>query len=253
VDSASILEIEEIAFHAWPAAEVVDLSGWRLRFMHGVTRRANSVWPNAWQGEMPLAERLEAVEAFARARGIAPSFQVTKAAKPGELDDELAARGYAIDAPVIVKTLELAARPRSAVNPELEATVFSSPHADWLGIAVSRSRYAGAREHFLGLLDRLGPRAGCALVRSGGVPVATGLGVTDGPWLGIFAMVTVPEARRQGAARAALRALASWGAERGAKKAYLQVERANDAARALYRAAGFSAAYDYHYRTLFSP
>jgi ribosomal protein S18 acetylase RimI-like enzyme len=196
---------------------------------------------------------LEAVEAFARARGIAPSFQVTKAAKPGELDGVLAARGYAIDAPVIVKTLELAKRPESAENPGLEATVLSSPHADWLGIAVSQSRYAGAREHFLGLLDRVGSRAGYALVRSGGVPIATGLGVADGPWLGIFAMVTVPEARRKGAARAVLGALASWGAERGVKQAYLQVERKNDAARSLYRAAGYSAAYDYHYRTLFNP
>ncbi len=253
MDPASILEIEEAAFRAWPAEEVVDHFGWRLRFMHGVTRRANSVWPNAWHGEAPLDERLATVEAFARARGIPPSFQVTRASKPAELDGVLAARGYAIDAPVVVKTLELAKRPKCEENPEIEATVLSSPHSDWLGVAVSRSRYAGAREHFLGLLERLGPRIGCALVRSNGLPVATGLGVADGPWLGIFAMVTVPEARRRGAARAVLEALARFGAERSARLAYLQVERDNEGARALYRAAGFAPAYDYHYRTLFSP
>ena len=44
----SVLEIEEAAFHAWPADEVLELSGWRLRFMHGVTHRGNSVWPNGW-------------------------------------------------------------------------------------------------------------------------------------------------------------------------------------------------------------
>ena len=252
MDAVSILEIEEAAFRAWPAEEVVELSGWRLRFMHGVTRRANSVWPNDWQGETPLAERLETVEAFARARGIPPSFQVTRASKPAELDAVLAARGYAVDAPVVVKTLELAERQR-AENPALAATVISSPHPDWLGVAVDHARYARAREHFPGLLDRLGGRAGYALVRSNGAPVAIGLGVTDGPWLGIFAMLTVPEARRRGAARAALDALTAWGAERGARRAYLQVEHENDAARALYRAAGFSPAYDYHYRTKFTP
>jgi GNAT superfamily N-acetyltransferase len=253
MDPASILEIEEAAFRAWPAEEVRELSGWRLRFMHGVTRRANSVWPNDWQGETPLAERLEAVEAFARARGIAPSFQISEAAKPGDLDAVLAARGYDIDAPVVVKTLELAKRPTSAENPALETTVSSSPHPDWLGVAVDRSRYANAREPFSGLLARLGSRAGYGLVRSKAACVAIGLGVIDGPWLGIFAMLTVPEARRQGAATAVLQALATWGSGRGARHAFLQVERENDPARALYRAAGYSPAYDYHYRTKFTP
>ena len=45
---------------------------------------------------------------------------------------------------------------------------------------------------------RLGDRAGYALVRSNAETVAVGLGVSDGPWLGIFAMTTVPEARRRG-------------------------------------------------------
>lgn len=104
---SSVLEIEEAAFRAWPAQEVIELSGWRLRFTQGVTRRANSVWPNEWRDETPLSERVGTVEAFAAARGIAPSFQLTSVAKPAGLDAWLAERGYVIDAPVVVMTREL--------------------------------------------------------------------------------------------------------------------------------------------------
>jgi len=260
MQSAPVLEIEEAAFRAWPAEEVVELSGWRLRFMHGVTRRANSVWPNGWHGETPLLERLKAVEAFAASRGIPPSFQLTSAARPSELDAALEARGYAIDAPVIVKTLELPRELSSSEGLGVQATVVSSPNADWLSVAVDpdrafsryRGRYEKARDTFLGMLVRLEGRAGFALARSNDEPVAIGLGVVDGPWLGIFGMFALPEARRRGAARSVLRALTAWGAERGARRAYLQVERKNDAARALYSGEGFVRAYDYHYRTKFS-
>ena len=253
MQSASVLEIEEAAFRAWPAEEVVELSGWRLRFTHGITRRANSVWPNGWHGETPLEERLAAVEAFAAERAIAPSFQLTSAAKPPHLDGALADRGYSIDAPVIVKTLELAGREAIPQGSEIEASVIASPIPEWLAVSVDRGRYAGVREHFSRLLARIGDRAGYALASSKDGPIAVGLGVVDGPWLGIFGMLTLPEARRRGAARAVLDVLAAWGAARGASHAYLQVERENEPARALYAGARFLPAYEYHYRTKFPP
>jgi GNAT superfamily N-acetyltransferase len=249
---SSVLDIEEAAFRAWPAEEVVELSGWRLRFTHGVTRRANSVWPNAYRDSTPLEERLGAVEAFAAARGIAPSFQLTSVARPAELDAVLAARGYAVDAPVVVKTLELAALPPLESAPGFEAFVAPRPDDEWLSMPVGRGRYAKVRNVFAGILERLGDRAGYARVRSGGTCIAAGLGVLDGPWLGVFAMLTVPEARRRGAGKAVLRTLTAWGSARGAQRAYLQVERDNEPARALYAACSFTPAYEYHYRTKFT-
>ena len=52
-----VRELEELAANAWPAGEVEELDGWRLRFNAGVTRRANSVWPNAAGDCLPLAEK----------------------------------------------------------------------------------------------------------------------------------------------------------------------------------------------------
>jgi RimJ/RimL family protein N-acetyltransferase len=61
-------------------------------------------------------------------------------------------------------------------------------------------------------------------------------------------MVTVPAARRRGAARLVLSAIARWACEHGAPRLYLQVERSNEAARRLYAAAGFTEVASYHYR-----
>jgi GNAT superfamily N-acetyltransferase len=61
-------------------------------------------------------------------------------------------------------------------------------------------------------------------------------------------MVTAPEARRRGHARAIVHALAGWAAQRGARRALLQVEEANRPARALYTASGFVPTHTYRYR-----
>lgn len=248
-----VLEIEEAAFRAWPAEEVVELSGWRLRFTRGVTRRANSVWPNEWRDEAPLAERVEAVEAFAASRGIAPSFQLTALARPPELDAWLADRGYVVDAPVVVMTRALEGLDEGRESPDVETTVLTTPSADWLYVAVERGRFAKSREPFSGILARIGTRGAFALSRTNEGPVAVGLGVVDGAWLGIFNMMTVSEARRRGAARSILNALGTWGSKHGARFAYLQVERDNAPARSLYASTGFVPAYEYHYRTRFQP
>ena len=70
----------------------------------------------------------------------------------------------------------------------------------------------------------------------------------QGEWLGIYEVATLPEARRRGAARAILAALAGWGLERGARRAYLLVTGSNAPANALYARLGFSRAYGYRYR-----
>ena len=90
-----IQTIEETAFRAVPTAICLHFDGWRLRFNHAVTRRANSVWPNADFGRHSLAEKLDAVETFYRNHGATPRFQITSAALPVGLDDFLANCGYA--------------------------------------------------------------------------------------------------------------------------------------------------------------
>ena len=76
-----------------------------------------------------------------------------------------------------------------------------------------------------------------------GEPVGMAFGVAERGWCGVYGMSTVPGMRRRGIAQTVLRALA-----RDAPNLYLQVERDNAAARALYDNVGFTHAYGYHYR-----
>lgn len=57
--------------------------------------------------------------------------------------------------------------------------------------------------------------------------------------LHVLDVVTAPEARRRGAARALMEAALADGARRGATRALLEVRRSNAPAIALYRALGF--------------
>ena len=86
LDQATVASIERFALHAWPGLEVVELNGWLLRHAAGVTRRANSVWPNEMHDEMhdaaSLVENLVRVEEFYSARKLPARFQIGPVAQP---------------------------------------------------------------------------------------------------------------------------------------------------------------------------
>ena len=70
----TVRHLEELSANAWPAAVVQHVGGWRLRWHHGVTTRANSVWPNELTGAMTLDERIAVVEEFYVRHGQPPRF-----------------------------------------------------------------------------------------------------------------------------------------------------------------------------------
>jgi ribosomal protein S18 acetylase RimI-like enzyme len=245
-----VIELEEAAFRAWPASRVEALGGWRLRACPLPTRRINSVWTCASEGGLGLRARIAAAEAFYAGLGQQARFQLSPASQPPDLDARLAARGYVVEAPVRVQAASVADVAGHARAAGVTACVLERPEAEWLELAGRRGRFRDRLDAFVDLLARVGAGGGFALARVDGEPAATALGVCEAPWCGIFAMATLAEQRRRGAARALLAALAAWGAARGARQLYLQVETDNAAALALYAAAGFRDVYAYHYRTL---
>jgi ribosomal protein S18 acetylase RimI-like enzyme len=248
--TALIGQLEELAADAWPAAIVEHLDGWRLRYTSGVTRRANSVWPNASDGGVPLSEKLAAVEAFYDRWGLPARYQICPAAQPRELDAVLTERGYSLDAITCVQTATVASMWARADGNEggavriadrLEEPWFAA-HCD----AEQVSERDGAVRR--GILQRIAGRQAYALLSCDREPAALGLGVLEGGWLGVFCMATLPVFRRRGMATAVLRRLAEWGKEQGATAAYLQVMEENAAACALYARLGFKTLYQYYYR-----
>lgn len=246
-----ILQIETIAMHAWPAREIVPLDGWLLRTHPAPSRRVNSVWPNGWEGRLPLVIKIERVEGFYKALDRPARYQVCPVARPEGLDAVLAARGYRLEAPTFVQIAETESVIRDA-QPASEAVleVFETLTDPWLS-AYCRAQGAPISE----IADR---RA--ALVRIeqpvcyvqasvDGEAVAVGRGVLEAGWMGIFGMATHTSCRRQGLGSAVLHALATCAHERGVRDLYLQVMENNPPARALYAGAGFETLYGYHYRS----
>ncbi len=239
-EARGVVELERVAYELWRAPEVEEVDGWRLRFAHGLTGRANSVWPYG-DGRLPLEERLDRVEAWYRARGAPVLFQLTDAVRPRGLDAALARRGYGRRGkPVSVQVADLnAVLDRSHGEAEVDESLpdeMVSLFAESRGferLDIARALLAAGR---------------CAFARIG--DVAVGRGAAVGEWLGITSMTTAPGARRHGHARAILQALARWGLARGCTRALLQVEHGNEAAEALYAGAGFVPHHDYHYRLL---
>jgi ribosomal protein S18 acetylase RimI-like enzyme len=80
-----------------------------------------------------------------------------------------------------------------------------------------------------------------------GEPVAAGTAAFGHGWASVHGMRTVLSHRGQGLAGQILAAFAEAALARGLDRVFLQVEEDNPSALALYRRAGFSTAWRYHY------
>jgi ribosomal protein S18 acetylase RimI-like enzyme len=94
--------------------------------------------------------------------------------------------------------------------------------------------------HARTVLARLPGRVAYALIEPAR---AVGLAVHEGVRVGLFCVAVDPAHRLAGLGTAVVRALVGWAA--GAREAYLEVERRNAPALALYGRLGFTPAYDY--------
>jgi N-acetylglutamate synthase len=235
--------IEERAFAAWPAEQVGALGRWRFRSTRGVTHRGNSVWPDGLDGIPSLEAGIEAAERFYAEHSLPALFQLTPLAPPG-LDQALEARGYTPGVSVSVQVAAVNAMP----PPPRSGSFTRTMSEDWFSVSGRLGRYAQVPEIYAALLARIGSRAVFAQAERDGRIASVGLGVVDPPWLGISSMFTLPSHRGHGLGQAVLAALAAAAGCAGCEHLYLQVDRDNPSALALYSRCGFREAYGYAYR-----
>ncbi len=236
---------------AWPAAETEELDGWLLRATGGPSKRSNSVATHeaTTTSELTLEARLEHVEAWYATRGQRALLQVGPCAAPSELDQTLANRGYARVGETLVMTAvpsEIAALRVKAAKLETSLGFTPSPAFQAL---LRESRFAGHEDTLLAVFRNLGTRCRFLVVRDlRGVPLGSCVGIASEDRLGIYALLTLPEARRRGVARTMLQSLAQSALAESMRELYLQVESENAPALALCEQAGFREFYRYHYR-----
>ncbi|MFI5861900.1 GNAT family N-acetyltransferase [Streptomyces sp. NPDC051546] len=239
--AASFEELARVCARAWVPLESEPLGEWTLRAAGGFTRRANSVLPLGDPGT-PLDDALARVTSWYARRGL-PAYVQTSTGAAGTqelLCAELEDRGWIREVSADVQVGGLAAVGDLDVDDSLVAGVrlTREPDEDWL------SRYGRVKDPATArrVLTE-GPSVWFAAVPG----QAIGRLVVDGRWAGFAAVEVDPEHRRRGLASAVMAALARRALEEGASAAWLQVERDNTAARALYDGMGFGVHHSYHH------
>lgn len=235
-----VRRLEELAFRGWPALETLDRAGWRLRFSGGYTKRANSI--NALGRD--ASTDVEAVEAAHREHGLPPVWRLSPLAPPA-MDGLLAARGYR----AIERSLMQRCPLHESFRADPEVAIHLAPTPAWIEAFCTHSPVRPEhRATMERMLAAIAAPAGFAFVEKAGRPMAMAIGAVEGDHMGLFDVLVMPEARRQGLARRVTESLYAWAWSRGARFAYLQVVSTNAAAMPLYEAQGFRTVYAYEYR-----
>ncbi len=243
-------QLELLSDRAMPGIERESVGSWTMRASHGATGRANSTWaPRSSPGSMStndsLASAVDTVEAWYQQRSLLPIFQIFENSNSG-LSAELDRRNYPQLPGGLVMTGSI-----EQVRAESEpyrvvpraCRCWPEPPADFVSLVDNNDRLAEMTQtelsqSFVLVLDDAEDSLG------------GGIATLDGDWLGLFAMRTVPGARRQGIATVVLNELVRRGIEAGARTVWLQVAPDNDPAIALYEGLGMTVVHRYHYRRL---
>jgi GNAT superfamily N-acetyltransferase len=235
-----VRRLERLAFRGWPALESRDVGGWRLRLSGGYTKRANSI--NAIGPD--FSTDIEVIEAPYRERGQLPVWRLTPLAPP-EMKARLVERGYR----AIERSLLQVCPLQESFQPDPAVVISPAPSAAWLEAFATHSPVRPEhRETMQRMLAAIAQPAGFAFVQHAGRPMAMAIGAVEGDHMGLFDVLVMPEARRQGLARRVTESLYAWAWGQGARFAYLQVVETNAAAMPLYAAQGFRTVYAYEYR-----
>ncbi|WP_305785136.1 GNAT family N-acetyltransferase [Symbioplanes lichenis] len=241
--AADVVDLELAANAAWPAPVQARLGSWLLRSADGWTGRANSALPIG-DPDRTLGAAVDAVEEWYAARGRRALIN-TPMPLAAPVSAALDERGWSSRPLTLVQTTRVdalvdAIPARTDLPP---AELADRPSDDWYAmVAEHKGTLPAAAERILTGT----PEAVFVHVRdAAGTLVAVARGAVtsstaDAPrWLGIALLQTAPEVRRQGLAAHVTRALGQWALQRGAPRAYLQVEERNTGAVALYQRLGF--------------
>lgn len=243
-----IRRLEELSANAWPGLRSALIDGWISRFAEGYSRRANSVLP-LYPGTAPLADRIAQCEALAVSRGIEPTFKLTAAALPENLDAALEGRGYVREADTNVMTLERLQAKETQPPGGFRLRVTERLEDPWFAFYASSGglseRQAGAAR---AIMEHIVPPRRFVLLEGEDGPAACALAVVEDGWAGVFDVVVRKELRGRGLGRRIMEITLAEAAMAGAHRSYLQVVRGNHPAEELYRRLGYSVAYLYWYR-----
>lgn len=242
----TIKEIEDMSLNAWPSYKMELYDGWILRFSYFYTHRTNSV--EQFGGSvLPWREKVAYCENEYRRLKSPAIFKISPLVSP-DFDYVLENRGYEIQHTTEVMTLELESKNPAVPYPDV--TFQDTIPDEWItslfdlkGTVNPKHRAIVPSMYHAIVKDTI-----CASIRHQGKIIATGLGILDRNYIGIYAIHVREDFRGRGYARQICTGLLKEGMNRGASRAYLQVVEGNTPAKTLYSSLGFRHLYTYWFR-----
>jgi GNAT superfamily N-acetyltransferase len=239
VDEAEIAALERDTVAAVAPPEMLEIAGWLVPLDDGTIGRAKSAAPLSHDiGPEAIGE----IEQAYRDRGLKPAFRIAEVPSLASVCAALAARGFAPEQPTIFKTgsiSELAAFSNGSAH------ILARPDEAWGAVFLGEGFDPADGAHRIQALTR-SPDAIYGAAGEAGATHAVGVMSFGRAWAGIHGMRTAPAHRGRGYAAAILAALGRAAGARGVARVFLQVEELNPARR-IYRRAGFSPVWRYHY------
>jgi GNAT superfamily N-acetyltransferase len=249
LDDTLLSRVEDASLNASAPPQQRWLDGWMLRYAPGKARRARCVNAVA-AGRLPLADKLAYAAELFDAAGLPLVLRITRFTQPPQLDEQLAALGYAVDG----LTLVLAKPDLRAVAPPPLPPGLQWAALDVASFAQAVGELRGSpsdHRHSHGTRMALSPvpvQAHAIQRVVDGAVMACGQFTQEADLVGLYDVFTHPDMRGSGLARHLCERMLSISASNGAKTAYLQVESTNAPARRVYARLGFAPGYTYHYR-----
>ena len=246
MNHTDIKKIEDLSLNAWPSHQIQLYDGWILRFSHFYTYRTNCV-EQFGSSELPPDTKIAYCEEVYRRWKTPCIFKITPLNRE-LMDHRLEAAGYEKRNPTTVMCTSLSGVSSSCFFPEVELRDRISD--EWIdALFAIKGNATVTHLKIVPSMYAAIPKDVCrACIRDNGKIIATGLGILDREYIGIYAINVDPLYRRRGLAEKICRTLLYEGRKAGAAKAYLQVLQNNDPAVSLYKKLGFSHQYDYWFR-----
>lgn len=241
-----IKTIEDLSLNAWPSHQIELYDGWILRFSYFYTHRTNSV-EQIGPSTIPVEEKVQYCEEIYRRWGTPAIFKISPLVNPG-FDAMLADRGYVVQHTTHVMTMDLANFAKK--NPAVAVTVSSFIPPKWIDslFALKSTTNVMHRMVVPSMYRAIPKETICTSIQDEtGTIIATGLGIRDRDYVGVYAIHVHPAYRHRHYASSICRTILSEGIRLGATKAYLQVVEGNTPAITLYESLGFSYLYTYTY------
>lgn len=266
--SQKIKHMEEMSLNAWPSYRIEFYDGWILRYSHNYTFRTNAV-EQVGESTIPIEEKILYCERIYRELGCPSNFKIQPLLDPS-FDQLLESQGYLIRHRTDVMTMDLTqARLLKETEKEylfgnrmnlptlvhygedLTVQLGSYVTDEWLQglFSLNGTSDPALRRIVPKMYAAIPKRTIAASVEIDGRMVASGLGILDREWVGIYAIYVSPSCWRRGYARAVCSTLLKEAQGTGAKRAYLQVVSDNRKAKKLYASMGFNDFYTYWFRS----